>query len=116
MTATTRNARRVMIGTVRSSKMTKTITVEVQRTFKHAKYGKYLRKRKRYMAHDEKGEANAGDLVEITATRAMSKNKRWRLVRVLTRSQLGGVDAHEEATEIMAEVTGRGEKAQEAGS
>jgi len=110
MTASTRNARRVMIGTVASAKTAKTITIEVQRTFKHAKYGKYVRKRKRYMAHDEKSEARAGDTVEIEATRPISKRKRWRLLRVVTRSELGGVKGHEETTEIMADITGRGAK------
>lgn len=114
MTATSRNARRVMIGTVSSAKTAKTITVEVQRTFKHAKYGKYVRRRKRYMAHDENGEARVGDTVEVASTRPMSKRKRWRLLRVVSRSALGGLTSHEDTAEVMADITGKTE-AREAG-
>jgi small subunit ribosomal protein S17 len=63
--------------------MAKTITVVVERTFKHEKYKKYVRKRKKYHAHDEKGEAKRGDKVEIVACRPMSRIKRWLLVRVI---------------------------------
>ena len=86
---TIRHARRLLQGVVTGSKAAKTITVSVERTFKHAKYGKYLRKRKKYMAHDEKEEAGVGDTVEIVSTRPLSKFKRWRLVRVLGKSALG---------------------------
>jgi small subunit ribosomal protein S17 len=93
MTATenTRNARRAMEGTVTSNLMEKTITVEVERTFKHAKYGKFVRKAKKYHAHDENREAKKGDRVEIIACRPYSKTKRWRLVRIIEKSKL--VDA-----------------------
>ncbi len=83
-----RNARRVLQGTVLSTKAQNTITITVERTFKHARYGKYLRRKKKYMAHDEKDEARTGDIVEIAATRPLSKRKRWRLVRVLEHSDL----------------------------
>ena len=79
----TRNSRRTLEGTVTSDKMAKTITVVVERTFKHEKYKKYVRKRKKYHAHDEKGEAKRGDRVEIVACRPMSRIKRWLLVRVI---------------------------------
>jgi small subunit ribosomal protein S17 len=79
----TRNSRRTLEGTVTSDKMAKTITVVVERTFKHEKYKKYVRKRKKYHAHDEKGEAKRGDKVEIVACRPMSRIKRWLLVRVI---------------------------------
>ncbi|MBL8857873.1 MAG: 30S ribosomal protein S17 [Planctomycetes bacterium] len=90
MTATqeNRNARRVLEGTVTSTKMVKTITVEVERTYKHAKYGKFVRKAKKYHAHDEKGEAQLGDRVEVVACRPYSKTKRWRLVRIVEKSRL----------------------------
>ena len=107
MTTTARHARRTLIGTVTSTKTQKTITVEVERTFKHAKYGKYLRRRKRYLAHDERGEAQLGDNVELVSTRPLSKRKRWRLLRVLGHSQLGGIHHGDAAAEIMADITGK---------
>ncbi|MEM7309499.1 MAG: 30S ribosomal protein S17 [Planctomycetota bacterium] len=84
----TRNARRILVGTVVSAKCAKTITVSVERTYKHPKYGKYVRKRTKYTAHDEKDEAAAGDTVEIVSTRPLSKLKRWRLSRILQKSVL----------------------------
>lgn len=107
---TTRNLRRTMIGIVKSAKTTKTISVEVERTFKHPKYGKYLRKRKRYLVHDEKGEAREGDQVEIESTRPLSKLKRWRLLSVVTRSQLAGVQVVDPTAEMVAEVTTKKKK------
>jgi len=85
---TDRKVRRSLEGTVTSDAMAKTITVEVERTFKHAKYGKFVRKAKRYHAHDESGQAGKGDRVEIMACRPISKTKRWRLVRILEKSRL----------------------------
>jgi len=78
--------RKTLTGVVRSDKMEKTITVEVERRFKHAKYGKYVLQSKRFLTHDEKGEAKAGDTVEIAETRPLSKNKRWRLLRIIKQS------------------------------
>jgi len=83
---TNRNQRRTLEGTVTSDRCTKTITVEVQRTFKHPKYKKYVRKVARYHAHDEKGEAKKGDKVEIRSCRPLSATKRWMLVRVIHRA------------------------------
>ncbi len=80
---TTRNRRRIVEGVVTSEKMAKTITVLVTRTYRHAKYGKYLRKHKKYHAHDERGEAHVGDRVEIEECRPMSRLKRFRLLRVV---------------------------------
>lgn len=87
MTAT-RNQRRSVEGIVTSNKMLKTITVLVERTFKHPKYKKYVRKQKKYHAHDEEGLAKIGDRVEIVECRPMSKLKRWRLVRIVEKSKL----------------------------
>jgi small subunit ribosomal protein S17 len=81
-----RNQRRTLEGTVTSDRCTKTITVEVQRTFRHPKYKKYVRKVARYHAHDEKGEAKKGDKVEIRSCRPISATKRWMLVRVIDRA------------------------------
>lgn len=75
--------RRVLQGTVTSDKMDKTITVLVERRFAHPKYGKFVKKHKKYHAHDEDNTATVGDVVEIVAMRPMSKMKRWRLMRVL---------------------------------
>jgi small subunit ribosomal protein S17 len=83
---TTRNRRRTTEGTVTSDKMAKTITVLVTRTFRHPKYGKYLRRQVKYHAHDEAEVAQTGDRVEIVECRPMSRLKRWRLVRVVERA------------------------------
>ena len=107
MTTIERHSRRELIGTVISTKTEKTITVEVERTFKHAKYGKYLRKRKRYLAHDEQKTAQVGDSVEICATRPLSKRKRWRLLRVVSHSQLAGVEVLDAGAQIMQDITGK---------
>ncbi len=97
-----RNQRRTLEGTVTSDRCTKTITVEVQRTFKHPKYKKYVRKVARYHAHDEKGEAKKGDKVEIRACRPLSATKRWMLIRIIDRAV--AVDA----LETVASVAGDG--------
>lgn len=80
---TTRNRRRIVEGKVTSDKMAKTITVLIDRTYRHSKYGKYLRKQVKYHAHDEAETAKTGDLVEIVECRPTSRLKRWRLVRVV---------------------------------
>jgi small subunit ribosomal protein S17 len=81
-----RNQRRVVEGLVTSDRMQKTITVLVERTYKHPKYKKYVRKSDKYHAHDEKGDAKIGDRVEIAACRPLSRLKRWRLVRVVEKA------------------------------
>lgn len=86
---TTRNSRRTIEGTVTSDECAKTITVQVERTYKHPKYKKYVRKMARYHAHDEKSEAKTGDRVEIRSCRPLSKTKRWTLVRIIDRSKVG---------------------------
>jgi small subunit ribosomal protein S17 len=87
----TRNQRRTIEGTVTSDQCAKTITVQVERTYKHPKYKKYVRKMARYHAHDEKSEAKRGDRVEIQSCRPLSKTKRWTLVRVIDRSKRGEI-------------------------
>ena len=83
--------RRRLIGRVRSDKMEKTVVVEVVRFKREAMYKKYVRVRKRYKAHDEKNEFKIGDRVEIEEHRALSKEKRWKVVRLIERpaSELG---------------------------
>lgn len=90
-----RTPRRTMVGTVVSTKMEKTITVQVERMYKHPKYGKYIRERKRYHVHAPEGGALDGDVVEVMSTRPISKTKRWRLVRVVTRSVDRGAEVSE---------------------
>ena len=79
--------RRERKGRVVSNKMDKSITVAVDRKVKHAIYGKYITKTTKYMAHDEKNEANEGDLVHIMSTRPLSKRKSWRLVDIIERAK-----------------------------
>jgi small subunit ribosomal protein S17 len=80
-----RGKRRVAVGVVTSDKMNKTRRVEIPRLVKHARYGKYIRRRTICHVHDENNESHAGDTVEIMETRPLSKTKHWRLVRVVTR-------------------------------
>lgn len=82
-----RNLRRTITGTVTSNKMEKSITVAVERKIMHTKYGKYLKKTKKYHAHDETNDAKIGDTVKIMETRPLSKLKRWRLVDVIERAK-----------------------------
>ena len=78
-----RNLRKTRIGTVNSNKMTKTITVAIERKVKHPIYGKFVKKTTKLHAHDEKNECSIGDVVKIMETRPLSKTKRWRLVEVV---------------------------------
>ena len=78
-----RNLRKSRIGVVTSNKMTKTITVEVERKVKHPIYGKFVKKTTKFHAHDDKNECSIGDVVKIMETRPLSKTKRWRLVEVV---------------------------------
>ncbi|MBK9388485.1 MAG: 30S ribosomal protein S17 [Planctomycetes bacterium] len=78
-----RAQRRTLIGQVTSDKMEKSITVQVTRLERHAKYGKFIRRYTRLHAHDENNEARTGDMVEVMQTRPLSKLKRWRLVRIV---------------------------------
>lgn len=78
-----RNLRKIKTGVVTSNKMTKTITVAVERKVKHPIYGKFVKKTSKFHAHDEKDECSIGDLVRIMETRPLSKTKRWRLVEVV---------------------------------
>ena len=77
--------RRRLIGRVASAKMQKTVVVEVVRFKRDNVYKKYVKVRKRYKAHDEKGEFRAGDQVEIEEHRPLSREKRWKVVRLVDR-------------------------------
>ncbi|HZH67110.1 MAG TPA: 30S ribosomal protein S17 [Flavisolibacter sp.] len=78
-----RNLRKTRTGVVTSNKMTKTITVAVERKVKHPIYGKFVKKTTKFHAHDETNEASIGDVVRIMETRPLSKTKRWRLIEVV---------------------------------
>jgi small subunit ribosomal protein S17 len=80
--------RNTKIGQVTSTKMSKTIVVEVIRKRAHPLYQRVIAKNKKFYAHDESGTARVGDFVEIEETRPMSKLKRWRLKNVLQRAKL----------------------------
>jgi len=88
-----RGKRRVLQGVVMSTGMEKSITVRVEQRYKHPKYGKYLSAHKKYMAHDEEGQAGVGDTVQISESRPLSKRKRWRLIEVVAKATVtdGGV-------------------------
>jgi small subunit ribosomal protein S17 len=77
-----------LVGRVVSDKMDKTVTVLVERRVKHPIYGKVVTRSSKYHAHDESNEVKAGDLVEIQATRKLSKTKAWRVARVLEKAQV----------------------------
>ncbi len=82
-----RNLRKERTGLVVSDKMDKSITVVVERKEKHAIYGKFVKRTKKFIAHDENNDCNIGDSVKIAETRPLSKNKRWRLVEILERAK-----------------------------
>jgi len=81
--AKTRRTRKIRSGVVVSDAMDKTIAVGVERTFRHPRYGKVIRRTEIFKAHDEADQARVGDRVEIMETRPLSKTKRWRLVSIL---------------------------------
>lgn len=74
-------------GEVTSTSMNKTITVEVARVKKHPRYGKRLRRHKKFLVHDEEEKAKVGDKVVITETRPLSKRKKWELSEIVTSNQ-----------------------------
>ena len=77
--------RQEKIGLVTSNKMMKTVVVRVERQIRHPKYKRYIRRRKKFMAHDEIG-ANIGDIVRIIETRPLSARKRWRVVEIVQKA------------------------------
>lgn len=81
----TKRLNKVMTGVVVSDKMDKTVVVLVNRLIKHPVYKKYIRRRAKFMAHDEQNSARMGDTVEIIESRPLSKFKRWRITRIVER-------------------------------
>ena len=96
-----RGSRRVILGTVTSTKMDKTAVITVIRRVRDRRFHKFVSRRVKYKAHDEKNTAKVGDVVEIVEARPMSRTKRWRIVRTIT--HLAEVDL----------VQGRGDHASE---
>lgn len=82
-----RGRRKVRQGVVSSNKMDKTIVVEIQTLKKHPIYGRYVRQTSKFKAHDENNECGIGDTVEIMECRPLSKEKCWRLVRIIERAK-----------------------------
>ena len=79
--------RKIVVGEVVSSRMHKTIVVQVTRKKAHPFYGRVIARNKKFYAHDEKNEAHVGDVVRLEETRPLSKLKRWRIVEVLERAK-----------------------------
>src|SRR5215831_366676 len=96
--STERGSRRTAVGQVTSAKMNKTRRVEIPRLVKHARYGKYIRRRTICHVHDEKNEAKIGDTVEIMESRPLSKSKHWRLLRVVAKAEAVASPAELEAS------------------
>lgn len=78
------SARRRLIGTVKSTKMAKTIVIEIERKIQHPKYGKTYAVSRSFKVHDAEGKAHVGDMIEIEETRPISSDKRWRYIRTVT--------------------------------
>ena len=81
-----RNLRKVMIGTVTSDKMDKTVVVAVKRKVQHDVYGKTVEKTYKLKAHDEENKCQVGDTVKVMETRPLSKDKRWRVVEIVEKA------------------------------
>jgi len=82
-----KSRKRKLIGIVVSDKMQKTRVVMVQRRFSHLKYGKFLTARKKYKAHDENNEFHTGDKVVIVEHRPLSREKRWKIIKLIEKAQ-----------------------------
>lgn len=82
-----RAKRKTRVGVVTSDKMNKTVVVRVPTTTRHPLYGKTIRKMRKFKAHSEDNAAKTGDTVLIAETRPLSKDKRWRVVRVLEKAR-----------------------------
>jgi small subunit ribosomal protein S17 len=82
-----RKLRKERVGLVVSNKMEKSIVVQIERKVKHPKYGKFVRRTTKLVAHDEQNECNIGDTVRIMETRPLSKEKCWRLIEIIERAK-----------------------------
>jgi small subunit ribosomal protein S17 len=82
-----RGQRKTLVGEVVSNKMTKTVSVRVDRLMKHPKFNRYVRRSRTFMAHDEQGMCQPGDRVQIIESRPLSRHKRWRIMTILERAE-----------------------------
>jgi small subunit ribosomal protein S17 len=82
-----REQRKVKVGVVSSDKMDKSRVIVVERYVRHPLYNKYIKKRSKFMAHDENNESHIGDTVKIMETRPLSRRKRWRLIDIVERAK-----------------------------
>lgn len=80
--------RKEYIGAVLSNKAEKTVTVVVESLYRHPVYGKVVKRRKKFMAHDEENKCNIGDKVKIIETRPLSKRKHWKVIDILESTQV----------------------------
>lgn len=85
-----RKQRKVRTGVVISNKMDKTVVVEISRTVLHPIYKKYVRRRKRFMVHDEDNRCRVGDEVMIVESKPLSRHKNWRVRKILKEAALPG--------------------------
>lgn len=100
-----RGVRRGITGTVTSTKMDKTAVITVIRRVRDRRFHKFVTRRVKYKAHDEKNAAKVGDVVEIIEARPMSRTKRWRIIRTISHN--AEMAAAEAAAELAAEKAGR---------
>lgn len=82
-----RGRRKVRVGRVVSDKMDKTVVVAIDTLVRHPLYGRIMRRTRKFKAHDENNECGVGDLVEIMETRPLSKEKRWRVCRIIEKAK-----------------------------
>ncbi|PIR24885.1 MAG: 30S ribosomal protein S17 [Deltaproteobacteria bacterium CG_4_10_14_0_2_um_filter_43_8] len=82
------NERKTKIGTVVSNKMQKSVSVEIERLTLDTRFKKYIRRKKKFLAHDENGECKIGDKVEIRESRPLSKLKRWRVIKIVEKAPI----------------------------
>lgn len=87
MSTNEQSLKKQRVGLVTSNKNDKTITVEVERKLRHPMYSKFVKRNKKFLAHDEKNACGVGDLVRIVESRPLSARKRWRLVEILEKAK-----------------------------
>ncbi len=96
---------KLQTGTVVSTKMDKTVVVRIDRSKRHRLYGKTLHTTRRYKAHDEKNECNLGDVVKISETRPLSREKRWRVVEIVTRGDVAELAPTDVGSTLITEIS-----------
>jgi len=94
---------KLQVGTVVSNKMNKTVVVRIDRYKRHRLYGKSMKVTQRYKAHDENNECRLGDIVRISETRPLSREKRWRIVEVITKGDVAEIAPREIGAHILEE-------------